>query len=69
MVPPLGRLVEPAEVAALTRFLLDPTGTMITGQTFVICGGASADVRGSVGLVGLEPTTGGFQSPGLYPLS
>ncbi|MGO4600330.1 SDR family NAD(P)-dependent oxidoreductase [Terrabacter sp. 2YAF2] len=41
VVPPLGRLVEPAEVAALTRFLLDPSGTMITGQTFVICGGAS----------------------------
>ena len=41
VVPPLGRLVQPAEVAALTRFLLDPSGTMITGQTFVICGGAS----------------------------
>ncbi len=41
IVPPLGRLVEPAEVAALTRFLLEPTGAMVTGQTIVMCGGAS----------------------------
>ncbi|MFD1054378.1 SDR family NAD(P)-dependent oxidoreductase [Terrabacter terrigena] len=41
VVPPLGRLVEPSEVAALTRFLLEPTGAMVTGQTLVICGGAS----------------------------
>ena len=41
VVPPLGRLVEPAEVAALTRFLLEPTGAMVTGQTIVMCGGAS----------------------------
>ncbi len=41
VVPPLGRLVEPSEVAQLTRFLLEPTGAMVTGQTLVICGGAS----------------------------
>ncbi|TQM61781.1 SDR family NAD(P)-dependent oxidoreductase [Humibacillus xanthopallidus] len=41
VVPPLGRLVEPAEIAALTRFLLEPAGAMVTGQTIVICGGAS----------------------------
>jgi NAD(P)-dependent dehydrogenase (short-subunit alcohol dehydrogenase family) len=41
VVPPLGRLVEPTEVAALTRFLLEPAGAMVTGQTLVICGGAS----------------------------
>jgi NAD(P)-dependent dehydrogenase (short-subunit alcohol dehydrogenase family) len=41
VVPPLGRLVEPAEVAALARFLLEPAGAMVTGQTIVICGGAS----------------------------
>jgi NAD(P)-dependent dehydrogenase (short-subunit alcohol dehydrogenase family) len=41
VVPPLGRLVEPAEVAALTCFLLEPTGAMLTGQTIVLCGGAS----------------------------
>jgi NAD(P)-dependent dehydrogenase (short-subunit alcohol dehydrogenase family) len=40
-LPPLGRLVEPAEVAALTRFLIEPSGAMVTGQTLVICGGAS----------------------------
>jgi len=41
VVPPLGRLVEPSEVAALTRFLLEPTGAMVTGQTIVMCGGTS----------------------------
>lgn len=40
-VPPLGRLVEPREVAELTCYLLEETGAMITGQTLVICGGAS----------------------------
>mgnify|MGYP000639721546 CR=1 FL=1 len=41
VVPPLGRLVEPSEVAALVLFLLEDTGAMITGQTLVVCGGAS----------------------------
>ncbi|WP_418190803.1 SDR family NAD(P)-dependent oxidoreductase [Amycolatopsis albispora] len=41
VVPPLGRLVSPAEVAALTAFLLGGDGASITGQTMVICGGAS----------------------------
>lgn len=40
-VPPLGRLVLPAEVAALCAFLLGVDGALITGQTMVICGGAS----------------------------
>jgi len=39
--PPLGRFVRPAEVAALTAFLLGPEGGMITGQQLVMCGGAS----------------------------
>jgi NAD(P)-dependent dehydrogenase (short-subunit alcohol dehydrogenase family) len=39
--PPLGRFVTPAEVAALTTFLLGPDGGMITGQQLVMCGGAS----------------------------
>lgn len=43
-VPPLGRLIEPAEVAALTRFLLEETGAMVTGQTIVMCGGSSLAV-------------------------
>jgi NAD(P)-dependent dehydrogenase (short-subunit alcohol dehydrogenase family) len=41
VLPPLGRLVEPAEVAGLVRFLLEPSGAMVTGQTLVMCGGAS----------------------------
>ena len=39
--PALGRFVTPAEVAALTAFLIGPEGGMITGQQLVICGGAS----------------------------
>lgn len=41
LAPPLGRLVEPAEVAGYAAFLLGPGGAMITGQHLVICGGAS----------------------------
>ena len=41
LAPPLGRLVEPSEVAAYAAFLLGPGGAMITGQHLVICGGAS----------------------------
>ena len=40
-VPPLGRFVRPAEVAALTAFLLGPEGGMVTGQQLVVCAGAS----------------------------
>lgn len=40
-LPPLGRYVEPAEVAGLTAFLLGAEGGSITGQQLVICGGAS----------------------------
>jgi NAD(P)-dependent dehydrogenase (short-subunit alcohol dehydrogenase family) len=39
--PPLGRLIEPAEVAALVAFLLGPEAAAITGQDIAICGGAS----------------------------
>lgn len=39
--PPLGRLLEPSEVAVYAAFLLGPGGAMITGQHLVICGGAS----------------------------
>lgn len=41
VTPPLGRLVEPAEIAGLTVFLLGPDGGSVTGQTWVVCGGAS----------------------------
>ncbi|PNH85588.1 SDR family NAD(P)-dependent oxidoreductase [Arthrobacter sp. AFG20] len=40
-VPALGRLVDPEDVAALAGFLLGPHGKSITGQNYVICGGAS----------------------------
>jgi NAD(P)-dependent dehydrogenase (short-subunit alcohol dehydrogenase family) len=40
-LPPLGRLVPPHEVAALTAFLLGPEGGSITGQQLIQCGGAS----------------------------
>jgi NAD(P)-dependent dehydrogenase (short-subunit alcohol dehydrogenase family) len=40
-VPPLGRLVEPEEVASLVAYLLGPGGAMVTGQHWQICGGAS----------------------------
>jgi NAD(P)-dependent dehydrogenase (short-subunit alcohol dehydrogenase family) len=39
--PPIGRFVQPEEVAALTAFLLSPEAGAITGQQIVVCGGAS----------------------------
>jgi NAD(P)-dependent dehydrogenase (short-subunit alcohol dehydrogenase family) len=41
VTPPLGRLIRPEEVAALTAFLLGPDGGSITGQSIVMCGGTS----------------------------
>jgi 3-oxoacyl-[acyl-carrier protein] reductase len=40
-MPPLGRYVQPEEVAGLVALLLGPDGGSITGQQLVICGGAS----------------------------
>lgn len=40
-VPPLGRFVQPDEVAALAAFLVGPHGGAMTGQHLVMCGGAS----------------------------
>lgn len=40
-VPPLGRFVTPEEVAAYAAFIAGPSAAAITGQTLVMCGGAS----------------------------
>ncbi len=40
-VPPIGRFIQPQEVAALTSFLLSADAAAITGQQIVICGGSS----------------------------
>ncbi len=39
--PPIGRYIQPDEVAALVSFLLSPAAAAITGQEIAICGGAS----------------------------
>ncbi len=43
-LPPLGRLIEPEEVAQLVAYLLSPAAAAITGQDIAVCGGSS--VRG-----------------------
>lgn len=40
-LPPLGRYVQPEEVAGLTAFLLGPDAGALTGQALAVCGGAS----------------------------
>jgi 3-oxoacyl-[acyl-carrier protein] reductase len=40
-LPPIGRFIDPAEVAALVGFLLSDQAAAITGQDLQICGGAS----------------------------
>ena len=40
-VPPLGRLIQPQEIAALVAYLLSPDAAAITGQDVSICGGAT----------------------------
>lgn len=40
-VPPLGRFVQPEEVASMAVYLLSPAAASITGQQIVICAGAS----------------------------
>ncbi len=40
-LPPIGRFVQPEEIAALAAFLLSPQAGAITGQQITVCGGAS----------------------------
>lgn len=40
-LPPIGRLIQPEEIAALAGFLLSPQAAAITGQNVAICGGSS----------------------------
>lgn len=40
-LPPIGRFIQPEEVAALTAFLLGPEAGAITGQQILVCGGSS----------------------------
>ena len=40
-VPPIGRMIEPLEIASLVGYLLSPMAAAITGQEIQICGGAS----------------------------
>ena len=41
LVPPIGRFIEPDEIAAYASFLLSPESGAITGQELLVCGGAS----------------------------
>lgn len=41
VLPPIGRFIEPDEIAAAVAFLLSPEAGALTGQEIVICGGAS----------------------------
>lgn len=40
-LPPIGRFIQPQEVADQVAYLLSPSAAAITGQQLVICGGAS----------------------------
>ena len=40
---PIGRIIQPDEVAGLARFLASPAASAITGQTYNICGGQTMD--------------------------
>jgi NAD(P)-dependent dehydrogenase (short-subunit alcohol dehydrogenase family) len=41
VTPPIGRFIEPAEIAAYAAFILSPEAAAVTGQELLICGGAS----------------------------
>ncbi|MGL1682671.1 SDR family oxidoreductase, partial [Vibrio parahaemolyticus] len=39
---PLGRFIEPEEIAGFVAFLVGPESAAITGQALSMCGGATA---------------------------
>jgi len=41
VVPPIGRFIQPDEIASLVSYLLSPAAAAITGQDLQICGGSS----------------------------
>jgi NAD(P)-dependent dehydrogenase (short-subunit alcohol dehydrogenase family) len=40
---PIGRIIQPDEVATLVKFLASPQAAAVTGQTYNICGGQTMD--------------------------
>lgn len=40
-LPPIGRLIQPQEIASLAAYLLSSPAAAITGQDIAVCGGAS----------------------------
>jgi 3-oxoacyl-[acyl-carrier protein] reductase len=42
-LPPIGRLIQPNEIAATVSYLLSSNAAAITGQNIQICGGSSLD--------------------------
>jgi 3-oxoacyl-[acyl-carrier protein] reductase len=40
-LPPIGRLIQPEEIAEMVAYLLSPSASAITGQEITICGGSS----------------------------
>ena len=41
VVLPIGRLIQPDEIASLVDYLLSPAAAAVTGRDIQICGGAS----------------------------
>lgn len=40
-LPPIGRFIEPQEIASVVAYLLSPAAAAITGQDIQVCGGSS----------------------------